>query len=137
MGELYTYLPMNDQNTRQLLAVPPQSINNPDYGVSVGRGSFTFPAGQWVTIAQRVKLNDPGLFNGEITVWFNGDKVIDVKSVSMRDSLDSVIQGIHFSTFFGGSSPDWATPTDQRAWFADISGAVITGKAMCCCVCSD
>ena len=128
-GELYTYLPLNDQNTNTLLAVPPRSLNNPDFGISVGRGAFTFPAGEWVTIAERIKLNDPASFDGEIQIWANGVKVIDVQGVSLRNSADSVIQGMHFQTFFGGSSPDWATRTDQTAWFADISGAVITGHS--------
>ena len=130
LGELYAYLPINDQNTQQLLAVPPRSINNPDFGVSAGRGAFTFPAGQWVTVTERIKLNDPGSFDGEITIWFNGAKVIDVGGLMLRDSLDSVIQGTHFSTFFGGSTVDWATPVDQRAWFADVSGAIITGRTV-------
>ena len=63
-GELYAYLPLTDQNQKVLLAVPPQSIANPDFGTSVGRGSFTFTSGQWVTIAERIKLNDPASYNG-------------------------------------------------------------------------
>ena len=27
-----------------------------------------------------------------------------------------------------GSTPDWASPKDQRAWFAGVSGAVIIPK---------
>jgi len=30
-----------------------------------------------------------------------------------------------FSFLFAGSSDDWASPKDQRAWFADISGAIL------------
>jgi hypothetical protein len=128
LGELYTYLPMNDQNTNAQLAVPPQSFGHSEFGFSVGRGSFTFPAGQYVTVAQRIKLNAPKAFNGEVQVWFNGEKVIDLQGVSMRTSASSVVQGMHFQTFFGGSSLSWASPVNQTAWFADISGAVITGR---------
>ncbi|TDL20236.1 hypothetical protein BD410DRAFT_791353 [Rickenella mellea] len=32
--------------------------------------------------------------------------------------------GLFFSTFFGGSSEDWATPTDQHTWFKDFVMAV-------------
>lgn len=63
-GELYAYLPLTDQNAAALLNVPPLTIENPDYGFSVGRGAFTFPAGEWVTIAERIKLNDPASYNG-------------------------------------------------------------------------
>jgi hypothetical protein len=67
VGELYAYLPPLDCNTRQLLAVPPLSIQNPDFGYSVGRGSFTFKTEEhgWNTIAQRVRLNDVGCENGK------------------------------------------------------------------------
>ena len=64
MGELYAYLPLTEENTVQLLAVPPKSIKNPDYGISAGRGAFTFKAGEWTTITERIKLNDIGSCNG-------------------------------------------------------------------------
>lgn len=64
-GELYTYLPPTDNNTSLLLAIPPKSIRNPDYGFSVGRGSFNFTAGAWNTVSERVRLNDVGVENGE------------------------------------------------------------------------
>ena len=63
-GEIYTYLPEFEKNTKQLLDVPPKSRGNHQHGFSVGRGAFVFPRGQWVTIAERVKLNDPGEDNG-------------------------------------------------------------------------
>ena len=63
-GEIYTYMPEFEKNTKQLLAVPPKSYGNHQYGFSVGRGAFVFPRGRWVTVAERVKLNDPGEENG-------------------------------------------------------------------------
>ena len=63
-GEVYTYMPEFEKNTKALLAVPPRSYGNHRYGFSVGRGSFVFPRGRWTTVAERVKLNDPGEENG-------------------------------------------------------------------------
>lgn len=63
-GEVYAYMPQFERNTEVLLTVPPRSYGNPEYGFSVGRGAFIFPRGQWVTVAERVKLNDPGEENG-------------------------------------------------------------------------
>ena len=57
-------MPEFEKNTKQLLAVPPKSYGNHQYGFSVGRGAFVFPRGRWVTVAERVKLNDPGEENG-------------------------------------------------------------------------
>lgn len=68
VGELYAYLPLTPGNSTHLLAVPPSSKANPDYGYSVGRGSFHLgtAVGQWVSVAFRVKLNDHGVDNGYV-----------------------------------------------------------------------
>ena len=126
-GELYTYIPLTDENREAQLAVP-GSIEDSTYGFSIARGSFYFPPGEWVTIAERVKLNSPEAHDGEVQIWINGELTIELKGIALRESLDSLIQGLHFQTFFGGSTEDWATPTNQTAWFADVSGAVIVGK---------
>jgi hypothetical protein len=64
-GEIYAYLPMNETNTKALLAVPPNSKANSDYGISVGRCAWVFEPGAWTTVAERVKLNDVGSANGK------------------------------------------------------------------------
>lgn len=58
---------------------------------------------------------------------FNGISVINATNISMRNSSSSVVQGMHFQTFFGGSTSDWASPQNQSAWFADVSGAIVSG----------
>jgi hypothetical protein len=63
-GELYAYLPLTPTNTARLLAVPPESHQNADYGISVGRGAWRFAADRWTYVAFRVKLNDVGADNG-------------------------------------------------------------------------
>ena len=86
-GELYAYLPVASSNsssntttsnpsvhteaisqawnnTPTLLAVPPKSLRNPDYGFSVGRGAFTFRRGEWNVVSQRVRLNTVSLSSG-------------------------------------------------------------------------
>ncbi|KAJ7643707.1 polysaccharide lyase family 14 protein [Roridomyces roridus] len=124
-GELYTYLPLTDRNQQQLSAVPPYSTGNAQYGFSVGRNAFNFDVGRWITLAFRVKLNDVGSENGELELWVDGESVISVSGLTLRDSDKSRIKGAHFQTFFGGHEVDWASPKDQRAWFADLSGAII------------
>ncbi|TFY63945.1 hypothetical protein EVG20_g6115 [Dentipellis fragilis] len=144
VGELYAYLPMNDTNTARLLAVPPFSHQNPDFGFTVGRGAWTFPTGKWTKIAIRARMNDVGSANGEVELWVDGKSVISVDGLVLREDAESHIKGMHFQTFFGGDSlwsstwwmhsdfpvspghsSDWASPKDQRAWFASVSGAVV------------
>jgi hypothetical protein len=55
---------MNETNTNALLAVPPYSKANTNYGISVGNGAWIFEPGVWTTIAERVKLNDIGRADG-------------------------------------------------------------------------
>jgi len=127
VSELYAYLPLVPQNTKQLSAAPPRSIENSDYGFSVGRGAFHLDCavGDWVTIAFRIKLNDVGLNNGELQLWVDGISVINVDQLVLRESEESRIKGMHFQTFFGGHGNDWASPKDQRAWFSDVTAAVL------------
>ncbi|KAF9257931.1 polysaccharide lyase family 14 protein [Marasmius fiardii PR-910] len=124
-GELYTYLPLTENNKRRLLAVPPLSRANNDYGFSVGRGSFIFVKARWMCIALRLKMNTVDEEDGELELWIDGLSVIFIRGLSFRDSEAAIIKGMHFQTFFGGHAEDWASPKDQRAWFADVTGVSI------------
>lgn len=104
VGEIYAYLPKN------IL-----------YGISYGRGSFQFTPGKWYTLEQELKLNTPNKTDGRIKVWVNGKQVMDINNLKFR-SVDSLkIQGIFFSTFFGGDDAYWATPNDTYADFANFA----------------
>ncbi|KAG5641309.1 hypothetical protein DXG03_005542 [Asterophora parasitica] len=149
-GELYAYLPLTKTNSTHLLAAPPTSIVNADYGISVGRGSFhlDIAVGRWVSIAFRVRMNDVGAHNGvymhvyqavvlvgsayicgfgtgTIQVWVDGVSAINVSGIAVCQAKDARIKGMHFQTFFGGHTAEWASPKEQRAWFADVSGAIV------------
>jgi len=131
-GELYAYLPQTSLNTDRLLQVPPRSIQHPDYGFSVGRGAWYFTPGTWMTVAQRIKLNNIDHTDGEIEVYINGKSVILVKGLTLRtsESPSSRVQGLHFQTFFGGHTPEWASPKEQRTWFTGISGAILRSPSL-------
>jgi len=126
IGELYSYLPLTSNNADVLAKVPPKTIESNNYGFSVGRGALTFHRGAWNTIAERISLNDPGKSNGKIQIWINGTTVLHVEGLQMRNTSASVFKGMHFQTFFGGSTSDYASPITQDAWFADISGAIMS-----------
>lgn len=127
-GEFYTYFPDPDvagfEANEKLCSVPPYSECNPTYGASVGRGAFTFATGAWTTVAERIRLNDVGKANGEIELFVNGQSVINVSGLIIRDSDKGKIRGMQMQTFFGGSTPDFATPKDQDAYFSDFSVAI-------------
>lgn len=105
-GEIYAYLPKTEQNLAAQKAVS-GFVENDRFGNSIGRGLFTWPTGQWVSVAQYVKLNDPPTaYNGEVKVYINGALVINVTGLALttRANESSTFQGMQFQTFFGGVS---------------------------------
>ena len=79
---------------------------------------------------------------GEVEVYVDGKSVIRATGLILRESTASHVKGMHFQTFFGGAwasaknraslinaapghTPDWASPCDQRAWFASVTGGVV------------
>ncbi len=103
-GELYAYLPSSKK-----------------YGTSIGRGNWQFVPGKWHHLEQEVKLNQPGSNNGQVTVWLDGKKVLDEREITFRTTDALKIEGIFFSTFFGGGDASWATPKDVFVDFAKFS----------------
>ncbi|KAL7415937.1 hypothetical protein BDY24DRAFT_250561 [Mrakia frigida] len=126
MGELYTYLPLGDTNVNACEASGDGAIcNNETYGLSFGRGEFTWPKGQWVTAEERVRLNDVGSNNGYIRLSVNGNLAISGENLNIRTRSDSGFEGIYMSTFFGGSDSTWAPATEQHAWFKDFQVGIV------------
>lgn len=101
IGEVYAYLP-----------------TSVEHGTSLGRGSWSWPTGMWVHVQQRVVLNDPERANGVLQVWLNGQLVLDQRDLKYRDTTELKIEGLFFSTFFGGGDQTWATPVEQRIEFS-------------------
>jgi len=87
---------------------------------------WKFQPGHWTSLAIRVRLNDFGIQNGEIEVFVDGRSVLLADRVAICEEPTARIRAAHFQTFFGGHTQDWASPRDQRAWFASISGAVVS-----------
>ncbi|OCH88244.1 hypothetical protein OBBRIDRAFT_780506 [Obba rivulosa] len=120
-GELYLYAP-KDKQTDDLCSTPPRSVCDADYGLSVGRGSFHFAAGNWTHVRQTVSLNTPGQQDGGFVLEVNGEVVIDRSDVFYRDIAYTVPTTTF--TFFGGHDPEYASPKDQYTWFANFAMSV-------------
>ena len=104
-GEVYTYLPPNYSQNDAVCDVKPFSTCNAVYGASVGRGAFTFAAGKSTAVSMRVRLNDAGASNGEIELFADGQSVINVGGLVLRDSSAGKFRGMMMQTFFGGMYP--------------------------------
>lgn len=103
-GEVYAYLP-----------------TSPNYGTSISRGSWRFQPGKWYHLEQQVRLNQPGQNNGRIQVWVDGKQVVNQDNLMFRTTDQLKVNGIFFSTFFGGDDPSWATPNNVYVDFAQFS----------------
>jgi hypothetical protein len=103
-GEVYAYLPTSTV-----------------HGTSLGRGSWSFGLGRWISVEQHVRLNTPGVADGLIEIVVDGVQVLRVKDVVFRGVASLKIEGVFFSTFFGGDDTSWATPQTVRADFTDLS----------------
>ncbi|NEP62702.1 MAG: hypothetical protein F6K31_38250 [Symploca sp. SIO2G7] len=103
-GEVYAYLPTSEA-----------------YGTSIGRGSWQFQPGIWYRLEQEIKLNTPDQADGEIRLWVNDALVLEQQDMVFRTADSLQIDGIFFSTFFGGGDPSWATPQDTYIDFANFS----------------
>jgi hypothetical protein len=91
------------------------------HGTSLGRGSWLWRPGVWTCVEQEVRLNTPGTSDGTITVWVNGDPAYQATGLDFRTTSDLKIEGVFFSSFFGGGDPTWATPRDQYVDFAGFA----------------
>lgn len=95
---------------------------DPDWGWSLDRGTFTFLTGAWNQIEQQLTLNTPGVRNGVISIKVNGVERIRYDNIVFRVAQypDMTIDGLDVETFFGGNTPDWASPTRQMSQFSNF-----------------
>ncbi|XP_064610897.1 uncharacterized protein LOC135475086 [Liolophura sinensis] len=116
-GEVYLYAPDNQVSN---FCSDSKVICNYHSGHSLGRGTFRFRTGRWYTISQRVKLNTVGQTNGYVKVLINGSQVYYKSNLRLRNSSSVKIDGMFFSTFFGGSDSSWATPVNTYTYFRNF-----------------
>lgn len=78
-----------------------------------------FLRGEWMHIAQRVRINTGSNHDGEVEVWVNGQRVLLLQE--LRFVTDgSLIDNFYISTFHGGDTPNWAPAVDSYTWIDDL-----------------
>lgn len=90
------------------------------YGASIGRGRWSFEPGHATWIEQEVVLNHPDAADGIVRLWIDGEPVVEQSDLVYRTVPSGMVEGLMFSTFFGGSGSSWRSPQDQHAWFSDF-----------------
>ncbi|KAF5393507.1 hypothetical protein D9757_000593 [Collybiopsis confluens] len=115
-GEVYAYIPTSDAFCQD-----EEIICNSDFGVSISRGSFSIISGVWNRITLLVQLNNPvSNANGNLQLYFNDLQVISKQNIQFRKGSTVDVNGLYFSTFFGGSDDTWATPNTTHTYYRNI-----------------
>jgi hypothetical protein len=85
---------------------------------------FVFEPGRYYQVRMQVVLNTPAsASNGSVTVWVDDQRLIEHTELRFRDreSESSQIQRFLFSTFHGGSSPEWAPRNSDGSYKTDCA----------------
>jgi hypothetical protein len=97
----------------------PNAHYNAKYGDSLWRGMMQFKPQGWNDVSCRVVLNTPGRNNGLVSVSVNGTEC-HYERMTWRSTPEVVVSSVFFSTFYGGSKPDFACPADTCIRFKEF-----------------
>ncbi|KAG2184010.1 hypothetical protein INT44_009021 [Umbelopsis vinacea] len=114
-GEAYAYIPHSSD-----LCSTPLTMCNDEFGVSISRGLIQFKPAIWSKLQMYVETGTAGQNNGILKIWQDGSLVISRTDLQYRSNNMIQLSSIMFSTFFGGSSSAWATPTTTHTYFKNI-----------------
>ena len=78
--------------------------------------------GRWYTIRTYVKMNSPGLRDGKIIAWLDGEEVLNI-DLRFRDDMSFGIDSFQFANYFGGNDETWFPEKDEKAYFKDFKFA--------------
>lgn len=80
---------------------------------------FRFYKGRWNDVRMYMKLNTPGQKDGVMELTVNG---VTKRLEGVRYRYDNAkINRFDLTTFFGGSTLEYAPPTTTKTWFADFA----------------
>ncbi|KAG8890035.1 hypothetical protein FRC00_014362 [Tulasnella sp. 408] len=78
-AELYLYISQGvNQNDNKCDKKAKSKCPSTGYANSVGRGTWNWTPGKWMTIVQRLKPNTPGAVDGEAELFIDGKSVLNV-----------------------------------------------------------
>lgn len=91
-----------------------------NYGLEMGTGSFSFRTNHWTKVKQTLKLNSHSSEHGSIAIWIDDHSEIYVNDITIRHDTGIYIDGIFFSTFFGGNDKSFKCPDDTHTYFRNF-----------------
>eukprot|EP00121_Abeoforma_whisleri_P005983 Awhi_evm1s5432 len=79
-----------------------------------------FKKNKWHKIQQSIKLNDPDEADGTYELRVDGELISKLKNVVYRTTDKLKVNGLFFSTFFGGDDSSYAPSSDQMNYFKNF-----------------
>ncbi|KAM0790930.1 hypothetical protein ACM66B_004237 [Microbotryomycetes sp. NB124-2] len=132
-GEVYAYIPRYDA----LCAKGSSAECNDVYGVSLNRGSWTFKTGSWMRVVQFATLNtkpDPNKTqaNGQLALYVDGELAFERSDIVYRLNSNVTFSSFLISSFFGGSTEDYASQGGRSYYrnfefYAGTAGSDVKG----------
>ncbi|KAH3772986.1 uncharacterized protein LOC127844203 [Dreissena polymorpha] len=92
----------------------------PGYGIEIAKNTWRFQHNHWHLVRQEIHLNDHPGQNGYIKLWVDRRAEVHVTDVHMRANTNFGIDGLFFSTFFGGGDSTYACPHDTYTYFRNF-----------------
>jgi hypothetical protein len=92
---------------------------------------FTFQRARWYCIETEIKLNTPGLSDGEVRIWVDGRLLAEKKGMNLVGSVSSPINRVMFGGWYSSSAggrnpcPDPVNVSRRYVDDAAISGSYI------------
>ncbi|KAL2919234.1 hypothetical protein HK105_200877 [Polyrhizophydium stewartii] len=124
-GEAYGYIPVTQNDG---ICSSSNSYCSADFGTSISRGSFKLATSAWTSIGVYVQVNTPGKPDGSVAVYVNGNRALSFNNVVYRSSSVSdsnlLVRSVMFSNFYGGSTAEWASPTDTYMLYRNMRYSV-------------
>ncbi|GAA5870191.1 hypothetical protein JCM8547_006913 [Rhodosporidiobolus lusitaniae] len=116
-GELYAYVPRYDGQCDDSTG----AYCHDDYGISYDRGSFTLQAGSYNTLTEVAIINsDVNTANGYLAVYAGETLAFEVSDVVLRINETVLFTAFAISTFFGGSTDEYASSADAFSYFRNM-----------------
>ncbi|WEF29643.1 hypothetical protein PYR66_08000 [Klebsiella aerogenes] len=118
MGRVYAYLPQTDKKKK--------------WGVGLSGPPWFYTRGKWQSITLKIKLNTVNIHDGIVKLWVDNRLVLDRRDIFFRRTRDLKIDGVLFSTFFGGNNSSFAPMELQYIDFKNIKISDWFSKQMRC-----
>ncbi|GAA6029782.1 hypothetical protein JCM8097_001047 [Rhodosporidiobolus ruineniae] len=117
-GEVYAYVPVYDG----YCGGGDSSVYCHDgTAISFNRGSFTFQAGVYNTVTEVAIINsDPNTADGVLALYAGETLAFERKDVVFRVNESVHFSAFAISTFFGGSTSDYASTADAFSYFRNM-----------------